>query len=163
MGGQRRPPLQRVRVGNTHSDLHQFLFLLGAHLVDLLDVLVGEVLDILFGLLLVVLGQFPLLLGLFDVVNRVAADVADGDLGVLGIFADLLREILAALLGQLREDEADDAAVILRVDAEIRGLDGLFNRLEQRPVPRLDDERAGVGGRDGADLVDGSAGRNTQP
>ena len=156
MGGQRRPPLQRVRVGNTHSDLHQFLFLLGAHLVDLLDVLVGEILNVLFGLLLVVLGQFALLLGLLDVVDCVAADVADGDLGILGVFADLLREILAALLGQLREDEADNAAVILRVDAEIRGLDGLFNCLEQRPVPRLDDERAGVGGRDGADLVDGA-------
>ena len=129
MGRQRRPPLQRVRVGNTHSDLHQFLFLLGAHLVDLFDVLVGEVLNVLFGLLLVVLGQLTLLLGLLNVVDCVAADVADGDLGILGVFADLLREILAALLGQLREDEADNAAVILRVDAEIRGLDGLFNRL----------------------------------
>lgn len=94
MGGQRRPPLQRVRVGNTHSDLHQFLFLLGAHLVDLLDVLVGEILNVLFGLLLVVLGQFALLLGLLDVVDCVAADVADGDLGILGVFADLLRETL---------------------------------------------------------------------
>ena len=85
--------------------------------------LVGQVLDVLFGLLLVVLGQFALLLGLLDVVDRVAADVADGDLGVFGVFADLLGEVLAALLGQLREDEADNAAVILRVDAEIRGLD----------------------------------------
>ena len=118
--------------------------------------LVGEILDVLFGLLLVVLGQFALLLGLLDVVDCVAADVADGDLGILGVFADLLREILAALLGQLREDEADNAAVILRVDAEIRGLDGLFDGLEKRAIPRLDDERAGIGGRDGADLVDGA-------
>ena len=70
----------RGAFGHCASNLHQFLFLLGAHLVDLLDVLVGEVLDVLFGLLLVVLGQLALLLGLLDVVDRVAADVADGDL-----------------------------------------------------------------------------------
>ena len=79
--------------------------------------------------------SLALLLGLLDVVDCVAADVADGDLGVLAVFVDLLRQILAALLGQLREDQADDAAVVLRVDAEIGGLDGLFNRLEQRRRP----------------------------
>ena len=145
MGGQRRPPLQRVRVGNTHSDLHQFLFLLGAHLVDLLDVLVGEILNVLFGLLLVVLGQFALLLGLLDVVDCVAADVADGDLAGLGILMDLLDELLTALLRELREVQADGLAVVLRVDAKVRLLNGALDGLEGRAVPRGDDELARIG------------------
>ena len=50
---------------------------------------------------------------------------------LLGLLPDLFHEQFAALLGQLREDEADHAAVILRVDAEIRGLDGLLDGLEK--------------------------------
>ena len=86
----------------------------------------------------------------------IPADVADGHLAPLAVLLHLLGELLTALLGELGEDQADDLAVVLRIDAEVGRLDGLLDLLEQAAVPRLDDERAGVGGRDGADLVDGA-------
>ena len=134
MCGQRRPPLQRVRVGNTHSDLHQFLFLLGAHLVDLLDVLVGEVLDILFGLLLVVLGDLAVLLRLLYLLYGIAADGADGNLGFFTLLLDGLGQFLAPFLGQFGEYKATALAVVGRIAAKIGLLYGLFQRIEHRRI-----------------------------
>ena len=114
-----RTPRKNTQSCGDGLNLHELLILLGAHFVDLLDVFIGELLNVLFGLLLVVFGQFALLLGLLDEVNSIAADITDGDLRVLAVLFDLLGELFSALLGQLREDEADDAAVVLRVDAEV--------------------------------------------
>ena len=101
-------PLSPVGELVIRSDRHQFLVLLAAHLVDLFDVFVGEVLNVLFRLLLVVFGQLTLLLRLLDKVDRVAADIADGNLGVFAVFFDLFGQLFSALLGQLRENQADD-------------------------------------------------------
>ena len=73
---------------------------------------------------------------LLEVIHGVPADVADGHLAVLGILVDLLGQLLAALLRQLREGQADDTAVVLGIDAQVGGLDGLFDGLEQRSRPK---------------------------
>src|SRR5690606_12544039 len=62
---------------------HQFLFLGLNHLVDVLDALVGELLDLVAAAALVVLGDLLLLEQILDLLDRVAADIADRDLGVL--------------------------------------------------------------------------------
>ena len=116
---------------------------------------VGELLEILLGDLEIVLGDLGLFLLGLELLHGVAADVAHGDLGFLGVLLDLLGELLAALLGQLREDQADGAAVVLRIDAEIGRENGLLNGLEGGGVPRLDEQAAGIGRADGGDLVDG--------
>src|SRR5699024_10861457 len=136
--------------------LEQLFFLLLGDLVDLLYPVVRELLEVLFGYLEVVLGDLRgLLLGL-ELVHRVAPDVADGDLGVLGVFLDLLCQLLAALLSQLREYQADAPAVVLGVDAQVGGQDGLFYRLERGGIPGLDQQAAGVRRRDSGYLLDGS-------
>ena len=76
-GGQRRPPLQRVRVGNTHSDLHQFLFLAGQQFVDLLAAVIRQLLKILFCLLQIILGDLGSLFLLLEGLHGIPADVAD--------------------------------------------------------------------------------------
>ena len=67
----------------------------------------------------------------------------------------LLGQILTALLGELGEHQTDDAAIVLGVDAQIGGLDGLLNVLEQLGVPGLNDQGTGVGGGNGGDAVQG--------
>src|SRR5690606_3148785 len=64
---------------------HQFLFLRLDHLVDILDALVGELLDLVGGAAVVVLGDLLLLEQVLDLLQGVAADVADRDLGVLAL------------------------------------------------------------------------------
>ena len=49
---------------------------------------------------------------LLDVVHAVPADVPHGNLCVLGVFLDLLGQVLSALLRQLGEDQADHPAVV---------------------------------------------------
>ena len=68
---------------------------------------------------------------------------------------DLLDELLTALLRELREVQADGLAVVLRVDAKVRLLNGALDGLEGRAVPRGDDELARIGRSDGRDLLDG--------
>ena len=102
---------------------------------------VGELLDLGLGATQIVLGDLAVLLGALELGVGVAADVAHGDPRVLGVVLALLDEVLAALLGQRRERQADDRAVVARRDAEVGGLDGLLDRLERGLVPRLDDEQ----------------------
>ena len=105
--------------------------------------------------MLLVLGDEGILLELLDLLDGVAADGAHGDLRVLGFLLDLLGQILAALGVQLGEDQADDLAVIVGIQAQIAGLDGLFDGLEHVPFPGLDDHHAGFGHGHVADLVQG--------
>ena len=56
-----------------------------------------------FQLLLVVLGQLTGLLHGLELIHGIAADVTDGDLGLLALLLDLLGQLLAALLGGWRE------------------------------------------------------------
>ena len=76
--------------GRAGSDRHQLLFLRLDHFVDVLDRGVGELLDVGLGAAGLVLGNLLVLQQLLDVVVGVAADVADGDLGVLAAGVDVL-------------------------------------------------------------------------
>ena len=77
-------------------------------LVDLLHVLVGDLLELLLGPLELVGGDLAGLLERLEVLAGVAADVAHGDPAVLGHVLDDLHVLLAALLGERGEVEADD-------------------------------------------------------
>ena len=68
---------------------------------------------------------------------------------------DLLDELLTALLRELREVQADGLAVVLRVDAKVRLLNGALDGLERRAVPRGDDELTRIRRGDGRDLLNG--------
>src|SRR5690606_5998231 len=62
---------------------HQFLFLGLDHFIHRLDGVVGDLLDFGVAAALVVLADFLFLEQVLDLLVGVAADVADGDLGVL--------------------------------------------------------------------------------
>ena len=100
-----------------------------------------------------VLGDLALLLRGLELVERIAADIAESDLGLLAGLGNALDELLAALLGQRREVQTDLLAVVLRIDAEVGHLNGLFDSLEHRAVPRLDGQRTRVGRGDGCNLI----------
>ena len=78
----------------------------------------------------------PSLASLSRLVLGVPADVADRDPGVLRLVLRDLDELLAALLGELREDDPDDRAVVGRVDAEVGVADGLLDRGHRALVER---------------------------
>ena len=70
----------------------------------------GELLELLLGARDLVVAD--LALQRVEVVLRLAADVADRHLGVLGLGAHDLDVLLAALLGELGQGHADDVAVV---------------------------------------------------
>ena len=94
--------------------------LVAGSVVDFLDRVVGQLLHFMLEALAFVLADFVLLLVLLELVHPVAADVADGDPRLFGILAAQLGELLAALLGQLGDRQADHLAVDDRVDSEAR-------------------------------------------
>src|SRR5687767_2315044 len=71
------------KTGVPGSERQQFLFLVLHHFVDVLDELVGELLDLRVGGVRFVLGHHLLLEQFLDVLDGVAVHVADGDLGGL--------------------------------------------------------------------------------
>ena len=138
----------------SRSDGHDLLLLLFHCSINVLDILVGQLLDILFHGLLAVLGQLAGLLHCLGLVHCLAADVAHGDLCILTQLGDLLGQLLAALLGGSREVQTDGLAVINGVDADVAGLDRLGDGLEHRAVPRGDGQDAGLGHGHSSDLSD---------
>src|SRR5690606_442595 len=134
------------------SDRHQFLFLGLDHLVDVLDRLVGDLLDLVLGAAHVVLADLLFLQQVLDLLVGVAADVADGDLGVLALAGHDLGQLTAALLGQRRQVQADGGAGGVGGQAQVRAEDGLLDRADHALVPGLDDQGAGVGHGDGGHL-----------
>src|SRR6266699_6707083 len=90
-------PLMRARRSGATLDLHDLGFL-GLHRgVDELQVVVVQLLHVLLGVLLLVLGD---VLGLLDAADRLGARVADRDAYLLGELVDHLDQLLAALLGE---------------------------------------------------------------
>src|SRR6478672_6159514 len=111
------------------SDRHQLLFLGAYHLVDVLDGLVGEFLDVRFAACRLVLGDLLVFQQLLDVVVGIAADIADGDLGVLPLAMDVLGQFLATLFGESGQVDADDGAGRVGRQAQVRRQDRYFDRV----------------------------------
>ena len=108
-------------------------------------------LDVVLAGLAVLLDGLELLLGL-------AADTAHLDAGVLGAGAGELDVVLAALLGQCRQGDTDDGAVIGGVDAEVGLADGGDDVLHGGAVEGADQDGAGLGDRQGGELLERGGG-----
>ena len=95
------------------SNFQDFLVFGRGELVDAFHGFVGRFLDLLFGDRQVVLGDLGLSFSCFLTCSIASRRMdADGDLGLLGGFGYELGQILAALLGELRHDQADHLAVV---------------------------------------------------
>ena len=116
--------------------------------------LVRQLLDTLLGAVLIVLARLALVDELLEVVHDVPADVAHGDPPLLGHVADDLDELLAPLLGQLRDRQADHLAVVRRRQAEVGLLDRPLDRLQRARVERLDGQEARLGRVDRRELLE---------
>src|SRR6266536_3891238 len=104
-------------------DFEDLFFFPLQEVVDLVRVVVGQLLNALLGPVLLVASHLALVDELLEVVHDVAADVPDRDAAVLGHLPGDLDELLSPLLGQLRDREADDLAVVRRGQAEVGLLD----------------------------------------
>src|SRR5690606_27713154 len=135
------------------SDLEQLSLLAGEKLVDGVDALLRQALELLLRTVDLVLADVAVLLQAVELVLGLAAVVADRDAGVLGLGLGELDVVLAALLGEGGQDDADDVAVVRRVDAEV----GLAQRLDDRgrraAVVGLDEDGARLGDGEGAELL----------
>ena len=92
------------------------------------DVLVGDLLDLVEAAPLVVFGDLVVLQQLLQLVVGVAAHLADAVAAFLGVLVHELRQLLAALLGQRGNRDADDLAVVGRVQPEVGAADRLLDR-----------------------------------
>src|SRR5437879_8949578 len=97
------------------SDRLDFLFLVGQHLVDLLDVAVGQLLHLVGLLAVLVLRDLVIFLGLLQRLHAVASHVAHGDARLLGVFVPELGKLVAPLGRELWQRNADQLAVGLWV------------------------------------------------
>ena len=102
--------------------------LLLLQVVDLLDVLIGDLLDFVEALLLVVFRDLVVLEQLLQPLVGVAPHLAHAVAAFLGQLVDVARQLLAAFLGERRHAESGPPCRRSRVQAEIRGADGLLDR-----------------------------------
>src|SRR3989475_1250510 len=124
-----------ARRSSPMSDLHDLRLFGFDQLFHELHMVVVELLRVFLGVLLVVLGD---VLGLLDPVDRFGAGAAHADAPFLGELVHDLHQLLAALLREWRQRNADDVAVVRRGEPEIGGQDRLLHSLDEALVPRLD-------------------------
>jgi hypothetical protein len=110
MGGARGPAPARPR---------DLLLLALQEGIDLADRRVGVLLQLGLAVVLLVGTRLALLLQLAEVVHDVATDVPDRDAPLLGDPVDDLYQLLATLLGELRNLQANHVAVVGRGEAEV--------------------------------------------
>src|SRR6266849_2174686 len=135
------------------SDLKDCLVLLGQHPIDLLDRLVGQGLDVLVQLAVLVLRDLVVFFLLFEGVESVAPHITHGDARLLGVFGGDSRQLLAPLLVEVGDGDADGLALGLGIEAEPGLADGLLGRLDIAAVPDLDDDEPRLRHADRADLA----------
>ena len=121
--------------------------------VDLLDRVIRHLLGFVSFLLVLVLAHQVRLFERLELVHAVAAHVAHGNARLFGILVGDLDEFLAAVLRQVRHAQSDDLPFRLRREAEVRGVDRLFNGDDETPVPDADLQHARFRHRDGGHLV----------
>src|SRR4051794_11468162 len=118
-------------------DLHQFLLLVTLDLVDVGHEPVGQLLQVLLRPLQGILRDVAVVLKLLELILRVPPNVADRHAPVLGPRMDLFDELPPAFLGERREREPDDVAVVVRRDPEVARLDRLLDRRDGALVEGL--------------------------
>src|SRR3954469_15892478 len=128
---QRAFPSMMIATFSAGSDFEDFLLLVLEQLVDLVNALVGELLQRFLGAVLVVAAHVAVLLELAQVVHDVAAHVAHRYAAVLGDAADDSHQVLAPLLGELGDREADHVAVVPGRQTQVGLHDRLLDRLDR--------------------------------
>src|SRR6266576_741854 len=103
--------------------------------------LVMKLLHFLLGVLLIVGGD---VLGLLDPVHRLSARMPDRDSAFFRELVDDLDQLLAALLGERRQRNADDIAVVRGRQPEVGREDALLHRLHEAFIPRLYRQQLGL-------------------
>src|SRR5512133_520803 len=136
------------------SDFEDLLLFAFEEVVDLVGVVVRQLLDALFGPVFLVAADLALVHELLQVVHDVSADVPDSDTSVLRHLPRDLDELLAALLGQLWDRQADDLAVVRRGQAEVGLLDRPLDRRQRARVERLHRQQPGLRRVDRGQLVE---------
>src|SRR6266446_5803139 len=122
------------------------LFLFGrADLVGHEDVSVGQLLQLRLQALYVVGRDTRALLLRAHLLVRVAAQRADLDPTIFDLLVEHLYEVPPPFLVQRGDVEADDRAVGVRREAEVRRLDRLLDRLDEAAVVRLDQDLPWLG------------------
>src|SRR5439155_20514919 len=109
------------------SDLEDLSLLLLSGVVNLADELIGDLLDLADGGLDLVLADVAVFFYLAQVVDLVATDVANRDTCLLCALVHQLHQLLAPLLGELRDGHADDIAVVAWVQAQLTLLNSLLD------------------------------------
>ncbi len=117
-------------------------------------VLLGQIVDFVFGFLDVVLALPGAFLHRFERFLAFVADVADGDFVLLQALLDLLHLLLAVLFGHRRKTDADDLAVVVDRQPEIRGLDPALDVFDRLRIEGFDGQHARVGAGDDRDVLE---------
>ena len=84
--------------------------------------------------------------------------VTEGDSTVFSHFADEFNEVAASFFGELGNGEADEFAIHLRSDAQLRFFESFTDGVEGGGVPGLNDEEARFGGGDTCELFEAHGG-----
>ena len=84
--------------------------------------------------------------------------VTECDATVFGHFADEFNEVTASFFGELGNGEADDFAINLRSDAQLRFFESFTDGVEGSGVPGLNDEEARFGGSDTCEFFESHGG-----
>src|SRR5690606_1219 len=134
------------------SELEQLRFLVLEHLVDVRDLPVGELVQLALGPPAFILAGLAVPDDPVELLLGLAADVADGHAGLLGLVPGELDHLPAPLLGHRWEHHPQLRALVAGVDAQVGVPYRLLHRRDLGRVVRLDDRHPRLRGRDRGDL-----------
>jgi len=117
-----------------------------------------EVVEELLQPAVLVLPKASVLLLCIEFLSRLAPDVAQGDLRLLGTLPHELHEFVPAFFGQARDLDPDHLAVILRVETEAGPEHGPLDRRDLRAVERANYDQVRIRRHDVRHVLQGRGG-----
>jgi len=123
--------------------------------VDFFLVGLGQFLDRLLGLVAIVLAHLLGLLRLVGGLVAVAADIANRDPRFFGQLFDAADHLPPGLGGQRRDVDANQPAIVLRVEPQIAGDNRLLDVLQGAGIEGADYDLRRLGHADRSQLLDG--------
>ncbi len=123
--------------------------------IDILDRVIGQLLDFDLEPLALVLTDVVLFLVDFQMIHSVTADVAHRDSRLFGILAGQLGQFLAPFLSQIGDRQTDHRSIGNRVEAQPGRADRFFDRTDIALVPHLDRQQPRLRDRHRRNLVQG--------
>src|SRR6266566_539187 len=136
-------------------DLQNFQFLRFPDLLHFVGEAIGELLQAIFATFQLIFRNFLLFLTIAQFIMSVTTNIANGDFVLVQFLVEDFDHFTTSLLVERWNSKANHLAIVVRINTQVRFLNGFFYINQKFPIPGLNYQQTRFRNTNISDLVDG--------